>query len=191
MKIIQTDKITPAQLKGIEKDWVYNGLDCCVTYEVLDALLPQLNDYTSRTYDFSRALQGPVLEMRLRGVKIDEWRRADIREEYFNRLEAAEARLERIVREGCNFVGFNWRSSQDLCKLFYQIFRIPVMGKTKTGAPSVNRDTLEKMEAYSIARTIIEYMTYMRDIKKRLEVIKTAIDPDGRIRTSYNIAGTS
>jgi len=191
MKVIETDKITPQQLKGIEKDWVYNGLDCCVTYEVLDALLPQLNDYTSRTYDFSRALQGPVLEMRLRGVKIDEWRRADIREEYFNRLESAEARLERIVREGCNFVGFNWRSSQDLCKLFYQIFRIPVMGKTKTGAPSVNRDTLEKMEAYSIARTIIEYMTYMRDIKKRLEVIKTAIDPDGRIRTSYNIAGTS
>ena len=47
------------------------------------------------------------------------------------------------------------------------------------------------METYSIARTIIEYMTYMRDIKKRLEVIKTAIDSDGRMRTSYNIAGTT
>ena len=73
-------------------------------------MLPQLNDYTQRTYDFSRALQGPVLEMRLRGVKIDEWRRAEVREEYFAKLEEAEARLERIVREGCGFVGFNWRS---------------------------------------------------------------------------------
>jgi len=192
MKIIQTDKITPAQLKGIEKDWVYNGLDCCVTYEVLEAILPQLNDYTSRTYAFSRALQGPVLEMRIRGVKIDEWRRAEVREEYFAKLDEAEARLERIVREGCGFVGFNWRSSADLCRLFYDIFRIPVgRHRTKTGAPSVNRDALESMESYSIARTIIEYMTYMRDLKKRLEVIKTAIDSDGRMRTSYNIAGTT
>src|SRR5258708_26321630 len=107
MKIIQTDKINPSQLKATEKDWVYNGLDGRVTCEVLEALLTQLNDYTSRTYDFSRALQGPILEMRLRGVKIDEWRRTEIREEYFNKLEAAEDRLERIVREGCNFVGFN------------------------------------------------------------------------------------
>lgn len=192
MKIIETDKINPIQLKGIEKDWVYNGLDCCVTAEVLEALLPQLNDYTSRTYEFSKALQGPVLEMRLRGIKVDEWRRAEVREEYFALLDAAEIRLERIVREGCNFVGFNWRSSQDLCKLFYDIFRIPVgRHRTKTGAPSVNRAALEDMESYSIARTIIEYMTYMRDIKKRLEFIKTAIDPDGRMRTSYNIAGTT
>lgn len=191
MKVIHTHSTIPGQLKGIEKDWVYNGLDCCVTAEVLEALLPQLNDYTSQTYDFSRALQGPVLEMRIRGVKIDEWRRAEVREEYFERLDQAAARLERIVREGCNFVGFNWQSTADLRKLFYDIFRIPVMGKTKTGTPSVNRDTLEKMEAYSIARPIIEYMTHMRDIKKRLDVIKTEIDDDGRARTSYNIAGTN
>ena len=46
VKVIHTHSTTPGQLKGIEKDWVYNGLDCCVTAEVLEALLPQLNDYT-------------------------------------------------------------------------------------------------------------------------------------------------
>jgi DNA polymerase I len=191
MKIVDTDKVLPGLLKGIEKDWVYNGLDCCVTYEVLEALLPQLNTNTSRTYDFSRALQGPVLEMRLRGVKIDEKRRAEVREEFSDLIDAAEARLERIVREGCNFVGFNWRATADLRKLFYDIFKIPVSGKTKTGTPSVNRDALEKMESYSIARIVIDYMTHMRELKKDLDVIKTEIDPDGRARTSYNIAGTT
>jgi len=33
-----------------------------------DVLLPQLDDHTSATYAFRRALQGPVLEMQLRGI---------------------------------------------------------------------------------------------------------------------------
>ena len=77
MKIINTKDMGVGSLRGVEKDWVYNGLDCCVTYEVLEALLPQLNDYTQATYDLSRALQGPVLEMRIRGIKVDLWRRAE------------------------------------------------------------------------------------------------------------------
>jgi DNA polymerase I len=191
MKVVNTAQLSPSQLRGVEKDWVYNGLDACVTAEVLDALLPQLNSYTSATYNFSRALQGPVLEMRIRGVKVDLWRRAEVIEDYFQLLDKMETNLERIVREGCDFVGFNWRSTDSLRKLFYDIFRIPPPGKTKTGNPSVNRDALEKMESYSIARPIIAYMTEMRDLKKRIEVLKTDIDKDGRARTSYNIAGTS
>ena len=31
----------------------------------------------------------------------------------------------------------------------------------------------------------------MADIGKKIGVLRTGIDPDGRIRTSYNIAGTS
>jgi DNA polymerase I len=191
MKVIHTHTTTPGQLRGLEKDWVYNGLDACVTYEVLEALLPQLNSYTEQTYNFSKALQGPVLEMRIRGVKVDLWRRAEVIEEYFQLLDRLEANLERIVREGCDFVGFNWRSTDCLRKLFFEIFRIPPPRRTKTGAPSVDRETLEKMEVYSIAQPIIAYMTEMRDLKKRIEVLKTEIDSDGRMRTSYNIAGTS
>jgi DNA polymerase I len=191
MKVIQTDKITPRQLRDGEKYWVYNGLDACVTYEVLDALLPQLGPETSATYEFSRKLQGPLLDMRVNGVKIDLWRRAQVYEKYFDLLDQMGDNLERIVREGCDFVGFNWRSTKDLRKLFYDIFRIPPSVKTKTGEPSVNREALERMEVYTIARPVIAYMTEMRDLKKRMEVLKTKVDEDGRIRTSYNIAGTN
>lgn len=190
MRIIRTHESTPDDLKSqSERDWVYNGLDCCITMEVLDALLPQLDNVTSNTYTFSRSLQGPVLEMGLRGLLVDQWRRAEVLDDYFETLDRLEAQLERIVLEGVGMPTFNWRSTRDLQELFYNRLRIPVM--RKQGRPTVNRDALEKMEQYVIARPIVAHMTLMRDIAKKIQFLRTGIDPDGRMRTSYNIAGTS
>ncbi len=190
MRIIRTHESKPDDLKSqSERDWVYNGLDCCITMEVLDALLPQLDNVTSSTYAFSRSLQGPVLEMGLRGILVDQGRRSEVLDEYFEDLDKLEAQLERIVLEGVGMATFNWRSTKDLQELFYNHLRIPVM--RKQGRPTVNRDALEKMEQYIIARPIIAHMTTMRDIAKKITFLRTGIDPDGRMRTSYNIAGTS
>jgi DNA polymerase-1 len=46
------------------------------------------------------------------------------------------------------------------------------------------------MEAYTVAKPIVAHMSAMRELAKKISVLKTSIDPDGRIRTSYNIAGT-
>ena len=73
--MINTAEVSPDDLTAQEREWVYNGLDCAVTSEVLDVLLPQLGNHTAATYNFSRDLQGPVLDMRLRGVLVDETRR--------------------------------------------------------------------------------------------------------------------
>ena len=81
MKIIRTDETDPKKLSVWEREQVYNGLDCCVTTEVLDVLLPQLDNHTAATYAFSKSLQGPLLEMRLRGVRIDERRKAEVIDE--------------------------------------------------------------------------------------------------------------
>jgi len=190
MKIINTAKLNPKDLKAWERDCVYNGLDACVTHEIFPILEDKLTPVTRKTYEFSKALQGPVLEMRLRGVKVDLAKRAMVIDHYFNLLDQMESNLERIVREGASFVGFNWRSPPDLRHLFYEIFRIPEI-TTKEGRPTVNRTALEKMEVYTIAYPIIQLMKEMRDIAKRITVLKAGIDPDGRIRTAYNIAGTT
>jgi DNA polymerase-1 len=189
MKIIETDLITPDKLTPFEREQVYNGLDCCVTAELIDILLPQLDNQTAATYAFSRALQGPCLEMRLRGVLVDQVAKAEVIETYYAQLDFLERRLERIVREGLDFVGFNWRSNPDLHKLFYEYLGIPQI--KKMGRPTVDRDALEKMEGYLVARPIIAHILLMRDIGKKISVLKTGIDPDGRIRSSYNIAGTN
>lgn len=188
--IIRTHEAAP---NAVRDEWtreqVYNGLDCCVTREVLDVLLPQLDDHTSRTYQFSRALQGPALEMRLRGVLVDSVRKAEVIEEYHTEIDRLEEQLDRIVLDGVGMVRFNWRSNDDLKMLFYQKLGIPEI--KRKASVTVDRKALEKMEAYLVARPIVAHIMAMRDLAKKISVLRTAIDPDGRMRTSYNIAGTS
>jgi DNA polymerase-1 len=57
--------------------------------------------------------------------------------------------------------------------------------------PTVNREALEKISAHFYAHPIVFHLLKMRDQAKRIGVLKTDIDPDHRIRTSYNIAGTT
>jgi DNA polymerase I-like protein with 3'-5' exonuclease and polymerase domains len=190
MRIINTGGTTPDDITNQwEREQVYNGLDCCVTSEVLTALLPQLDAHTAATYAFSKALQGPILEMRLRGVLVDQARKAEVIEEYYNTVEALERNLERIVLEGVGMAGFNWRSNPDLHTLFYERLGIPPI--LRGGRPTVDRAALERLSSYIIARPIVSHMSIMRDLAKKIAVLKTELDADGRIRTSYNIAGTS
>lgn len=186
-KIIDTSLTLPTDLSAWEREQVYNGMDCCVTTEIIDVLLPQLDEHTSATYDFSRALQGPALEMRLRGVKVDQRRRAEVIEDYYAQIDKLEAQLERIVFEGVGLHTFNWRSNPGLASLLYDTLGIP----PPRGKRSVDRNALEKLDAYLIARQIVRHVTTMREIFKKIDVLKQEIDPDGRIRTSYNIAGTN
>lgn len=187
MKIIDTSLSNPTALTPMEREWVYNGLDCCITSEVLDVLLPQLDDNTQRTYDFSRRLQGPALEMRLRGVLVDQARKAEVIDDYFDKIDRLESQLEKIVLDGVGLSTFNWRSPKDVAALFYDVLGIP----PPRGKRTANRNALEKMDEYLVARQIVRHMTTMRDLQKKIDMLKTEIDPDGRIRTSYNIAGTS
>lgn len=188
-RIIHTDKIQPEEVVNQwERDQIYNGLDVCVTKEVWDTIHPQLDVVTQATYDFSRALQGPVLEMNLRGVLVDQQRKNEVIDEFYDKIDILERNLERIVLEGVGMSGFNWRSNADLQTLFYNRLQIPVV--TFKGRPTVNRNALEKMEAYTIAKPIVSHMSAMRELAKKIAVLKTGIDPDGRIRTTYNIAGT-
>ena len=188
-KIINTAKMAPEKLKAWERDQVYNGLDCAVTMEVFNVLQPQLDATTKATYSFSKELQGPVLEMRLRGVLVDQFRKEQVLDLYFERLERLDAQLERIVREGVGMYGFNWQSPKQLAELFYDRLGIPPV--RNRGAVTVNRSALEKLESYLVARPIINHITAMRDIAKKISVLKTDIDSDGRIRSSYNIGGTN
>lgn len=191
MRIISTNSIEPTSLSGFEREQCYNGLDCCITREVWDAISFGPNEQTSEefaTYEFSKALQGPVLEMNARGVRVDQARKAEVIDEYYEHLDQLERQLERIVLEGVGMAKFNWRSNDDLKKLFYTHLQVPEI--RKHGRPTVDRNALEKMEAYTIAKPIISHMSAMREIAKKIGVLKTDIDTDGRMRTSYNIAGT-
>ena len=202
MKSTRTDTLRPGEPKSeTERLWIYNGLDCCVTLEVLEALLPQLDNLTGGTYSLSRDLQGPVLEMNLRGVLVDEAERQRAIENYKRDTERLERNLYRIVHDGVGYTNFRdtgktkaWRSNSHVAALLYDVLRLPPIRKRNERGEmvrTVNRDALEKLQIHFIAQPIISHILALRDFGKKIGVLETKIDRDGRIRTSYNIAGTT
>lgn len=190
MRIINTAEVAPEDIPSqFERDQVYNSIDCMATLQVLEELLPQLDTHTSPIYDFSRALQGPALEMRLRGVLVDQARKAEVIDEYYAKISQLEEQLESIVLDGIGLPFFNWRSNKDLQHLFYNKLEIPPI--RKQGRITTDRPALEKLAAFTLAKPLVAHIITMRELQKKIDVLKTEIDPDNRMRTSYNIAGTT
>lgn len=197
MRIVQTETLTPGKL-ALEGETVklhiYNGLDCCVTLEVFEAIEPQLTQLGRAKYEFSKALQGPVLEIKLRGILVDEESRLKAIKAYQIDVDFLDANLKRILSEGLGLTGLNWRSPAQLKTLFYDQLKLPAVRKRNSKgqlAPTVNRDALEKLAQYFDAQPIINHILALRDIYKKIGVLKTEIDSDMRMRTSVNIAGTN
>lgn len=188
MRIIRTDQTNPDTVSHWDGEQIYNGVDVLATRQCFDAMSAQLDETTNPTYRFSLALQAPTMEMRCRGIRIDQQKKAEVIDDYHDKIEMLERNLERIVLEGVGLPHFNPRSNTDLQTLFYEKLGIPVI--RKQGRPTVDRSALEKMEAYTVAKPIVAHLSAIRELGKKISVLKTSIDPDGRIRTSYNIAGT-
>jgi DNA polymerase-1 len=159
-----------------------------VTAEVFQVLERQLDSITSQVYSFSKALQGPVLDMRLRGILVDKVRRSEVIEAYEDKIDTLESALYRITTEAYGVYSFNWRSFQDLRSLFYGTLKIPPI--RNMGVITTDRDALERLESYRVAAPAIVLIKALRDLGKRISFLKTEVDSDGRMRTSYNIAGT-
>lgn len=189
MRIIHTHTMTPEDFDGWTQDQVYNGLDVAITSDVLENLRPQLDKLTSATYEFSKSLQGPVLEMRLRGCLIDQPRKLEVIDELWETLESLEADLHRIVYDGVGMQVFNWRSPKSLRELFYDELGLPPI--RKSGVPTVDRGARERLADYPTATVLVRLINILTELGDKISVLRTEIDPDGRIRTSYNIAGTS
>lgn len=182
----------PAPASATDKFHIYNGMDCCVTLEVLHNL-PPLDETTSATYQKSMALHGPVLEMNLRGVLVDKAKIASVSERLLRDATRVREQLDEIVTQGVGAEAINPGSWQQVMRLLYNDMGIkPEKGRNGKGewAPSVGRKQLEKLRGNFWAEPIINHILSYRDLVKQAGVLKTGLDRDGRIRTSFAIAGT-
>lgn len=191
MPVIFTDEFSPAGLPQSTVRQIYNGLDCCITSEVLTALAPLSGNEPNIIYNFERALQAPVLEMMLRGFRIDEYER----QKGCALLRTQIAHLQRWLDEMAHAVWgkpLNPASPKQLIDFLYRAMHLPEQWKSEKGQKriSTDREALEKLEVYFYARPIISTILEIRNLRKKLSVLETEIDADGRMRTSYNIAGT-
>lgn len=175
---------------------LYNGFDCCLTYEIHEALETLNNDANTKViYDFELALQGPAMLMMTRGVKVDPFARMDA----IRKLEADRDHVENMLKR---FTEAVWsrpydpkfpNSGKQLKEFFYGAMGLAEIASTVKGEYKVQMDrkVLEKLNVNVTARPFISCILSLRDIAKQLQVLKTEVDPDWRMRTSFNIAGTS
>lgn len=187
------DEEVLANLSPDFKEWIYNALDCCVTLEVCDELNAQMDNIARSTYEFSKSLQAPILEMSLRGVRIDTETRAETLRKYNEQSVRVAEHLDIILKEGIGVSNINWRSPAQLCSLFYDVMGYsPIRKRNAQGrmVPTANREAVEKLSQYWAAEPVCNHLLTLRDIEKKAQFLRTQLDPDNRIRTNFNIAGT-
>jgi len=189
-RILFTDNL-PEKLTKTETDDLYNGLDCCVTYEIFNQL-----DRSSPIYDFERSMLAPALEMMLRGIKVDEEKVKSLiskTKDQHERLRFIARRLTTVL-DGQPIDFLKEISHHQSKRILYEKMGVrPIKKKNAHGemAPTVNREALEKIHDENFyARPFINVVFKLRELTKRLSVLRSGIDPDGRMRFSFNVGAT-
>ncbi|KKK55503.1 hypothetical protein LCGC14_3073910, partial [marine sediment metagenome] len=182
-RIINTADLEPSSLSDLENHNVYCGLDSCITHEVRGKVHPQLDEETRIIYNFELALQAPVLEMMLRGLLTDPYEVSRLLSIYEKRRE----RIHSIIQRYASVIWggpLNPASPQQLIKFFFETMNIPkvwIFDKGKRRL-STNREALEKVQQYRYARPIATAVLAYRDMAKKIGVLKSGVDDDGRMR---------
>lgn len=196
MKTILTHKIDRhRKLTQNDSDWLYNGLDCCVTLEVYNKLSSQLDKVSAATYDFSKSLQAPLLEMSIRGVLIDKAKRERVLTETCAAINRVSLQLARILSEGIGIEEpISWRSNQQMMGVLYGVMQIkPILKRNAKGQmrPTVDKTALDQLCIYYTAEPICNHLRLLRDLDKKRQFLEKPLDPNGRFLTSLNPAGTN
>lgn len=189
MRTFRTDEIDFDTLTPEENDYIYNGLDCLMTHEIVDKLQPLLDKNTTQIYRFTRALLNPALEMTFRGIAIDPRRRQILIAE----LEKKQAEVGGLLNElALAFWGqeLNAQSPKQCCDFFYGFLGCPPQYKRGSKGPSSDDKALEKLRVYFYARPFIYLIKEFRDIGKKLSSLRARTSPDGRMRGSFKPTGT-
>lgn len=175
---------------------IYNGLDCCVTWEVFDklsALMADEEECVQRTYAFALDKSAPFLEMSLRGILIDQVALRRTQAELEKVLNEVKARFSYMTREIFGH-SINANSHTQVKWLFYDYLGINAIKKRNSKgiyAPSSDEDALNRLMFNFWAEPFARYVLTIRELSKKLSFLRTGLSEEGRFRTALNIAGTN
>lgn len=180
-----------------EQLWIYNCKDAIATYEVSDVLEDLVEKFGLVEQNKIQTRQIPmVTSMMIRGVSIDEERRQELIKE----TEAAIADHERLLEYVLpphiyprKKKAKPWYSSpKQQMEVFYDILCCKEVLNHKTKNRTVDDDALHQiMKKEPALRPLCEAILEFRSLRVFLtSFLLKPVDPDGRMRCSYNIAGT-
>lgn len=174
---------------------VYNGMDTTNTAQVWEALQFERDPPTEILYKFVKGMRAPAMQMTFRGILIDEIERAKLIDLYEKQERVLNALFVQITEAICGRA-LNPRSTQQMAELLYQSMRLPPQKKydkeTKQEKLTTDIEALEKLAEFSRdSKFVCDLIITCREMRKKLQVPRSAADADKRMRFSFNVAGPS
>ena len=153
-------------------------------HEVLEPKLEEMNLrelYTTAELPLCRVLA----EMELAGCRVDKGALVSFGEMLSEKAGALEQEIYAMAGEE-----FNINSPKQLGEILFEKLNLPHGKKTKTGW-STNADVLEKLRYEApIVGAVLEYRQYAKLQSTYADGLLKAMDPDGRIRTRFQMTVT-
>jgi uracil-DNA glycosylase len=172
----------------IHEYWTYNCKDCVITWEVsnvLESLIEKAGMIDQ--YFFQMRMLEHLNTTMLRGVRIDSRRRSEVA----GQLMEAIAIREQLIHD---LVGFplNVGSPKQMATFLYEDLKLPPVLNRKTKRPTCDDDALKTIAHKNpILKPLLDVIAEKRSLGVFLSTFcMMPLDTDGRMRTSYNLAGT-
>lgn len=173
-------------VKNWHQYWTYNCKDAAITLEVCHALEKEVVNFgVQENMKHMLDMIEPLLVTTLRGVKFDSTYVKELKEISTVTLAAAEVKLNELVGEPVNV-----KSPKQLHTLLFTKMGLPMKIKGKTGKVTTDSEALKEL-ARSHPSPIFDAIFDIRKHAKLIGFLNSPVDTlDGRMRCSYNIAGT-
>lgn len=176
--------LTKAGVGSFERGWEYNAIDSVICSEADPKQAVHLKQQGNwETYERSRKIILPLAYMMERGIKIDVKGMHDAYVKQGRIIEDEERTLNILAGQPLNA-----RSPAQLVKYFYKQCRIKPY--RKGGKPTTDETALKRISrlGYKEASQILKIRGLTKERSTYLDINK--VDKDGRMRCSYNPAGT-
>jgi DNA polymerase-1 len=178
---------------GEDQLWKYNCEDCCYTFEVWEGEASAIQAFTPSwpklpaVHDFQHQLFYPVLRTMNRGIRSNQSRRGEMA----ITLQEEIAKREQFLIDVTGHP-LNPKSPKQMQEFFYGALRQKPIFNRKSGTITCDDEALNKIaEREPILRPLVRRILEHRSLGVFLSTFVNApLDSDGRIRCSFNIAGT-
>lgn len=178
---------------GERQLWAYNCMDAVRTYEIDDVQMALVESMTPswpklpEVLEFQQQMFWPVLQTMNVGIRPDSEAATRISKELADAIAERQAWLTEVVG-----YPLNPKSPKQMADFFYTQLEQRKVLKRGTGSPTCDDAALDKIVAREpLLRPVVARISELRSLNVfKSTFIDAETDTDGRIRCSFNIAGT-
>jgi len=175
----------------------YACKDADATFQLYHKFAPKVldNKYFSKLYnDILKPATTALMRLEANGGPIDFENLAKLEHDYTIDIEEclAEIEMHEDVKtfERLHNKTFNPNSTQQLQELFFKIIKLKPTKKTETGAWSVDKEVMGELN-HPLAKAILDLREKTKMLSTYISSIRDGVDTDNRLRSGFNIHGTT